>query len=258
MNALGWLMLGSMAHATGFAVIGSIVYLALRRSSPAAGALAAASSLVIMALVSLIVLGPGRAGGVVSGAEQARHAAAVVSRHRAEVRSSTRPPMEPDGLGVGTRRARPNGSCSRRVHEDGTEAMSAWIGDFLSELRRTAGRPRAAAHGAGRNGSHSGSSRAWAWAWLGLGLGIWSIQRLRARSRPIEEPDLCDIVEILRAELSCRETSRFAKRPNWRRRPRSAGGGRSCSCRATGAIGTKRSAAPCSRMSWHTSVVAIS
>ena len=38
--------------------LGSLVYLALRRWSPAAGSLAAGSSLVIMALVSIVVLGP--------------------------------------------------------------------------------------------------------------------------------------------------------------------------------------------------------
>ena len=41
MNALRLLLLGSIVHATGFAVIGSLVYLALRRWSPAAGSLAA-------------------------------------------------------------------------------------------------------------------------------------------------------------------------------------------------------------------------
>ena len=52
------MLLGSIAHATGFAIVGALVYLALRRLSPAAGALAASSSIVIMALVSLIALGP--------------------------------------------------------------------------------------------------------------------------------------------------------------------------------------------------------
>ena len=46
MNALGLLLLGSMPYTRpSFALLGALFYLALRRSSPAAGALAAASSL---------------------------------------------------------------------------------------------------------------------------------------------------------------------------------------------------------------------
>ena len=57
MNTLGLILLGSIAHVTGFAAVGMLVYLALRRWGPAAGSLAAGSSLLIMVLVSLIGLG---------------------------------------------------------------------------------------------------------------------------------------------------------------------------------------------------------
>ncbi len=36
-----------------------------------------------------------------------------------------------------------------------------------------------------------------------LGVGLWGIARLRARSRPIDDRELDDAVEIIRAELSC-------------------------------------------------------
>ena len=58
MNTLGLMLVGSIAHATAFAVVGIVAYLALRRRGPAAGSLAAGSSLLIMAAVSMIVLGP--------------------------------------------------------------------------------------------------------------------------------------------------------------------------------------------------------
>ncbi len=58
MNALGLMLLGSIVHATGFAVLGILVYLALRRWGPAAGSLVAGSSLLIMVLVSMAVLSP--------------------------------------------------------------------------------------------------------------------------------------------------------------------------------------------------------
>jgi hypothetical protein len=58
MNAIGLMLLGSIVHATGFAVLGMLVYLVLRRRGPAAGSLAAGSSLLIMVLVSVVVLSP--------------------------------------------------------------------------------------------------------------------------------------------------------------------------------------------------------
>ncbi len=58
MNALGLMLLGSIAHATVFASVGAVLYLALRRSNPATGSLAAAACLLIMAIVSVIVLTP--------------------------------------------------------------------------------------------------------------------------------------------------------------------------------------------------------
>ena len=57
MNALGLTLLGTITHATAFAFFGAILYVALRRSSPAAGALAAGSSLLIMAIVSAFSFG---------------------------------------------------------------------------------------------------------------------------------------------------------------------------------------------------------
>ena len=36
-----------------------------------------------------------------------------------------------------------------------------------------------------------------------LGLGLWGIRRLRMRSRPIDDRELGEAVEVLRAELGC-------------------------------------------------------
>ncbi len=199
MNAFGWLILGSIAHATAFAVIGSMAYLALRRFSPAAGALAAASSLMITALVSIIVLGPWPRWWKFTAGQEVYPVEAV----SAEMPDASQEPR-PRG---GDRLARaPEAAGATKSHspisEDKTAAPPAWMGRFLSELRRPVAereRPR------------------WSWPeWLALGfivsvglglarlgLGVWSIQRLRALSLPIEDPDLFDMVEILRAELSC-------------------------------------------------------
>ncbi len=54
MNVLVASFWEGLIHATGFSMLGIVVYLALRRWSPAAGALAAAASLVVMVLVALL------------------------------------------------------------------------------------------------------------------------------------------------------------------------------------------------------------
>jgi hypothetical protein len=82
-KALGWMILGSIAHATGFAVIGAVAYLAWRRWSPAAGALAASSSPLIMALVSMIVPGPWPRWWSLS-TENARQSPAAVTKATAQ------------------------------------------------------------------------------------------------------------------------------------------------------------------------------
>ncbi len=199
MNALGWLILGSIAHATGFAVIGSIAYLALLRWSPAAGALAAASSLVIMALVSMIVLGPWPRWWSVSN-EQARDATAAVSRATPQSNQAAQPTGR-DGLAPEDDEPGEKKAFSPSLRS-GAGAIPAWMSRLLNEPRRTV---------VEREQQH------WGWPeWVALafctsmglglarlGLGVWSIQRLRARCLPIEEDDLGATVEILRAELSC-------------------------------------------------------
>src|SRR5262249_15573638 len=52
--------------------------------------------------------------------------------------------------------------------------------------------------------------------------------------------------------------SRCGSSPSWQRRPRSAGDGRSCSCRVTGGAGGPANAAPCWRTSWDTCTAAAS
>ena len=199
MNALGLLILGSIAHATGFAAIGAVAYLAWRRWSPAAGALAAASSLLITAMVSMIVLAPWpcwwtfpTGQTVRSTVASAREMPAFMQTPRFggadELASAPGMPGE----------SKPFVSLPRNE----TAAASAWMSRLLSELRRPT---------VNREQPH------WSWPeWVALGffasfglglarlaLGVWSIQCLRARSLLIEDSDLADAVEILRAELSC-------------------------------------------------------
>jgi beta-lactamase regulating signal transducer with metallopeptidase domain len=220
-NAFGWLILDSIAHATVFAVIGSMAYLALRHFSPAAGALAAASSLMITAFVSIIALGPWPRWWKFTAGQEVYPVEAI----SAEMPNAS---QEPRPRGGDSLARAPEAAGATKSHspisEDKTAAPPAWMGRFPSQLRRTVAErdwPR------------------WSWPeWVAvgffasvglalarLGLGVWSIQRLRALSLPIDDPDLFDMVEILRAELSCarkveiRETTELATPATigWRR-----------------------------------------
>ena len=225
MNTISVMLLGSIAHATGFAIVGTLVYLALRRFSPAAGALASCSSIVIMALVSLIVLGPWPRWWVVDPAESARAMAALRSDvervHQAlplqsEDRSSLRP--------IDSKERSPAAPSLGELPAATESFFARFVGELIRELRSTAARP---------------VRTQWGWPeWLAvaflaslclglarLGLGIMTIQRLRARSWPIADGDLDQEIQVLRAELSCtrkveaRETTELATPATigWRR-----------------------------------------
>jgi hypothetical protein len=202
LNAIGLMLLGSIAHATVFALVAALFYLAFRRSSPAAGALAAASSLVFMAIVSVVVLGPWpvwwtiatpRSGppGRVPGSASARPYRVRAQEERI-ADGSTPTNVEPQFAAVryGAVQAQPRESTTI----------------FLDELFRALTVPAGAQ-----------SSSTWSWPlWLAvgffaslclgfarLGLGMLAVARLRSRSRPIVDSLLDEQVQLLRAELSC-------------------------------------------------------
>jgi hypothetical protein len=199
-NALGLILVGSIVHATGFAVIGSLFYLGLRRWSPAAGALAAGSSLVIMSLVSIVVLSPWPHWWIVAWAEPGR-AELSDTREMEPITASTSAATTGPKR---TERVQPSSATPRNE----LSATPTWIDSFLDELRRSELDPE---------------RTRWDWRqWVTvgflaslnvglarLGLGFWAIHRLRARSVPVEDRDLNETVEVLRAELSCLRTVKF-------------------------------------------------
>jgi len=224
-NTISLMLLGSIAHATGFAIVGTLVYLALRRFGPAAGALVSSTSIVIMALVSLIVLGPWPRWWVLAPQESARATSAsspdIDQANRAlllqaEGRSRPRP--------IDGAPQRPIAPSLRELPARAESSFGRFLGDLTRELRRPpAGLDRTS----------------WGWpAWIAvgylvslclglarLGLGIVTIQGLRARSQPIVDGGLDEEIQILRAELSCtcgveaRETGELATPATigWRR-----------------------------------------
>ena len=179
--------LGSIVHATGFAVLGILVYLALRRCGPAAGSLAAGSSLLIMVLVSMVVLGPWPRWWTVAP-ESFATTAGRCSQGRGADRASPRPRQARNRLGCGRSSGASNGFASRSAANADVAAT-----DLLGLSARGAATARRSSEsrrgGAGRNGSRSGSSPAWPSGWLAWARPLGH-PRLRARSVPIDDREL--------------------------------------------------------------------
>jgi hypothetical protein len=208
-NWLGWLIFSGAAHATAFAIIGCIAYLAIRRLSPAAGSLAAAASLVIMAAVSLISLVPLPGWWMLTIGPTTRQAAVVSLSTPSDLQAKHhrgRPGLPSGPVDL----AEPQTLSA--VPGDETPPISAWVSGFVTELRQPA---------AAIEQSH----RPWP-AWIAIGfvasvglglarlaLGLWSIRRLRTSSVAVEDRDLIDAVEVLRAELSCPRTVEIRETP---------------------------------------------
>ncbi len=191
MNALGLLLVGSIAHATAFAVLGMGAYLALRRWGPAAGALAAGSSLGVMAAVAVLVISPWPRWWTLglnrpaSPAPRIAAAEAVSSPLPSDVKAPAAPDRAPDVPSIPAATDAPN--------------LLALV---IDELRRPSAAP---------------TNRSWSWReWLALGIlagasvglgrlgiGLLGIARLRARSRPVDDRELDDLLQLLRAELCC-------------------------------------------------------
>jgi hypothetical protein len=202
-NTLGPILLGSIAHATGFALVGTLVYLAWRRFSPAAGSVAAGSCLLIMALVSLVALSPWPRWRFFGPLESERLTAISAAANQQPFEAALPQPrhesaLDPEGAAAG--------AASHLSPRNDSSATAARIRVFIDELIRDLRRP-----------APPRDPARWGWTgWLTVGffaalslglarlvLGIWAIQRLRLRSQPIDDRELSDAIAILRAELSC-------------------------------------------------------
>lgn len=191
MNALGLLLVGSIAHATAFAVLGIVAYLALRRWGPAAGALAAGSSLGIMAAVAIVVMSPWPRWWTLRLNRPAESAPMIAAAEAASGQS----PSTVDALAG-------HNEPPEAPHIPAATPAPNLLALVIDELRRPSAAP---------------TNRSWSWReWLALsflagaslglgrlGIGLLGIARLRARSRPVDDPELDDLLQLLRAELSC-------------------------------------------------------
>jgi prepilin-type processing-associated H-X9-DG protein len=191
MNVLEVSLIDGAIRATAFAVAGIILYWIMRRWSPAAGSLTAAATLVLMGVVSLLALCPwlrfpveqlnlpavervaGREAAVPGAPEEHPGAPTVAALNR-DGPETEKQPFAADGL-LGF-------------------LVRAWDGPVI--------RPRPP----GRTWGAWGTLFLLACLAIGtarLATGLWAMWRIRSRSRPVADQGLLEMLEILRAEMSC-------------------------------------------------------
>jgi hypothetical protein len=196
MNTLGSLLTDSAARATGFAVLGIVFYLVLRRWSPAAGALGALSALAVMAMVWVLAflplprwdLGKGwellPVSSIGSAAKKQHMTAGALSLSQ--------------GNGDQT-----DQEAAIKPAERPPDSLTSSLLQALSRLGDTPGPLQ----------NQSG----WGWrgwiavavlASIGIGLvrlatGLWAMRRLAVRSLPLDDVPLIDSLAVLRAEMGC-------------------------------------------------------
>ncbi len=186
MSEMGMLLAAGAIQSSVFAIAGIAAYLMIRRWGPAAGSLAACAGLVVMAIVAAVAMGPWPRWWTIGGVD--RPEAAVVAR------LEEGPPVD---SGKATSKEAAQEPAARPQPAAVVATPSVWR-LFLDELRRA-----------------DVESPRWTWRqWLAvgflaslaigmirLGLGLRGVAWLRSRGRPVEETEILDDLEILRAEL---------------------------------------------------------
>jgi hypothetical protein len=188
------------AHATGFAVMGLVVYLMLRRWSPAAGAQAAVAVLTVMALVWALASLP------LPGWDMGR----VLELASLD---------SPAAAGIGAIAGDP-GDRTLKGAGDGNFAPSSPDHDAVLSGRPTSESVNAILRRLARlaeSSPQAGTRMGWTWRnWLavavlssiGLGFlrlasGLLAMRALRRRSVLIEDQPLLEELAVLRAEMRC-------------------------------------------------------
>lgn len=197
MNDLGVLLLHAIVRSTAFLLVGIVLYGLVRRIGPALGASAAFGSLVVLIGVTLMTLSPWprwRLPELTTAAVPRVEPAEGISAKTEPIKDE-KPPVDSAIIEGVTAPSDDNVNIALSLFESIRQA---------ADLMPAAPPPR----------------EGWSWpAWLavfilgmvGVGLarmtiGLWGMRSLRSSGFLIEDPTLIDLVEILRAEMSCRKT----------------------------------------------------
>jgi prepilin-type processing-associated H-X9-DG protein len=197
MNDLGVLLLHAIVQSTAFLLLGIALYSLSRRFGPALGASTALGSLVVLIGVTLMTLSPWPRWRLPD------LTAVTVSRNEptASVPAKAMPNQ-------GEKPAVESATAAVEVVNAPSTVEPNIPSSFLEVIRQAAALMPVAPP----------SRQGWSWpAWfagfilamLGIGsarlmIGLWGMRRLRSSGVRIDNPGLVDLVEILRAEMSCR------------------------------------------------------
>ena len=214
MNDLGVLLIGLAARGVLFASLGLLLAWTFRRRGPAAGSAVALAALTGLLGLAALSMSPWPRWWHVEG--ETRESKAE-GRMPEVVAGAARPEVEPSG------------GPSEGVDRARAASGGPWLRDFVEALEIEMSRPTAGAT------DHSG----WRWpSWVvvgfaigavagmaRLGIGLRAVAALRRSSRPVLDGAMIEMMEILRAELSCltpvelRETTRLTTPATvgWRR-----------------------------------------
>lgn len=189
MNELGMLLVGAAVRCSALALLGVGLYELLRRRSPSGGALAALGALLVLTVVSALSLSPWPRWWTLSARGEGQR---VISSD------------EPSAVPKAATSAPPEAGATRPAPPPRTEGESVGAA-FLRTLWSEAWRPAPA------------PARRWSWhGWcaaafvagataglLRLALALHAIEALRRGSRPIDDPEIRDLADQLRAEMGC-------------------------------------------------------
>ncbi len=197
MNAIGIALAWCIVQVTLISLLAAGVYLLVRRLRPAAAAPVVLAGLVMVVVLSLLVLSPWPRWTMHSVAGPRPTLGAGQGYPRANARGSSALPCAEEGQAVTA-----GGNEAAAVKDQPSGAAIVWQA-LVDELAQ----PQAAA-----------PAGAWHWPELmavlllaamacGLGwlmLGVAAVRWQRLRSRPVAEPRLLELVDVLCAELACR------------------------------------------------------
>jgi beta-lactamase regulating signal transducer with metallopeptidase domain len=197
MNTLGTAVVWGAVQVTLFSLAGVAIYAVARRRGPAAGAAAATASLAVAVAVSLLALSPWPHWLTVAPREGEPTAATPRSEDVDATGADRTTPVDSDEASAAVAKTAAPAATSDVARE-------AWNA-FWQELRQTPA---------------SKGSAVWRWsAVVGtvVGLGVWAalmrmllgvlaVERYRAATRAIDDPELCELAERLARRMGCRRS----------------------------------------------------
>ena len=194
MNALGVALVWCAVQVTALGLAAGALYLMLRRLWPAAGSAITLTGLIAVIALSATIASPWPRWSLDLGQSRTTATAAPAAE------SASRAAIE---LPSADSERSPAPATSPELLPESESAAALFLHALADELAKPGAEPEAAG-----------------WRWSGfvavaflvavavggvwLAVGLWAVRSYRRRGRPIRDAELLEMVDVLRAELSCR------------------------------------------------------